>query len=71
MYPAPRIQCVIRGVPLRVATYQFRDRNADGLLSRRFIEIRSSTSIARSVSARKSIGGAYCLVERLIRPANT
>ncbi len=44
--PAPRIQ--IRRALHRVATDQFRDRNADGLLSRRIVKIRRSICIARS-----------------------
>ena len=66
---AVRIQRVIASVPLSVAAYQFRDRNADGLLSRRVIEIRS-VCIAGSVSIAESISGANRLVERLIRSAN-
>ena len=68
--PSPRMQCVIPGVPVRVATDQFRDRNARGFFSRRFIEIRGSICIARSASEMESNGGAYCVVERLVRSAN-
>jgi hypothetical protein len=67
---AARIQRTIAHVPLSVAAYQFRDRNARGFFSRRLIEIRSSVCIARSASVTESIGGTYRLVERLIRPAN-
>ena len=54
---APPVQRLILGAPVRVATYQFRDRNADGLLSRPFIEIRGF-GFTRSVSTTKSTGGA-------------
>jgi len=67
---APPIQCLILPMPVRVAAYQFRDRNADGLLSRPFIETRAFC-VTGSGSAMKSIGGSNCPVECLIRSSNT
>ena len=67
---APPIQCLILPMPVRVAAYQFRDRNADCLLSRPFMETRAFRVIG-SGSAMKSIGGSNCPVECLIRSSNT
>lgn len=69
--PARKIQSVIRSLPLRVTADQFLDRNAGGLLSRRFIENRRRVRIARSVPVTESIAGDNRLVERLKRPANS
>jgi hypothetical protein len=55
---------------MRVAAYQFRDRNAHCLLSRAIMETRAFRVVG-SGSAMKSIGGSNCPVECLIRSSNT